>query len=838
MHRVPTINRKTNSSRRKRRTSNVEPITYNLITLQPITYNLQPSMLKNYFSAGYCVKTAWRNLLGGKSFSVINISGLAVGMAGAALIILWLHHEVGFDKFHANKDRLHEVYGLVQMEGKQATINQTSQPLAPALKQDLPEVENATRFAPVSSFLFTAGEKKLTGTEGAFVDASFLEMFSFQFEEGVQDKNENNIFSIVITESLAKKLFGTENAINKTIRIDSTDNFKVTGVLKNLPSNSRFEFEYLLPWSYLKKLGWNDDSWLSNNISSFVQLKPGTDLSAFNGKIKDITRRYSNNDKVWTHFLFPLHQWQLYSKFENGKVAGGRIETVRLFAVIAVFILLIACINFMNLSTARSEKRAKEVGIRKVAGAGKGLLISQFTVESILTAAIAGFFAILILQFSIPAFNNLINLQINIPYSSPGFWLMASGFVIITGILAGTYPAFYLSSFKPVSIFQKKFKTTQSVFSPRKILVVLQFSFGVILIIATIVVQKQIRLGAGKEKGYNTNSLLFVNFTGDIEKNYPLIKQELLNNGIASSVTKTMSSITTKGSNTWGLRWQGRKPDDETTIGLLSTDAGLVKTAGLTLLKGRDIDIYKYPSDSNSVLLNETAVKVMGFTNPIGQIIAQPASNMEWKVVGVVKDYIINSPYEKVPPMVIEGPASFFTVMHIRLNTNASTSNQLAKAETIFKKYNPSYPFEFKFTDEEFAGNFANEQRTKTLSALFATLAIFISCLGLFGLSAYMAENRIKEIGVRKVLGASVFSIARLLSMDFIKLVVVSILIASPVAWYAMNKWLEDYTFRIEIGWMNFVVAGLVAVLIALITVSFQAIKAARSNPVHSLRSS
>ncbi|WP_336517747.1 ABC transporter permease [Pollutibacter soli] len=787
-------------------------------------------MIKNY------LKSAWRNLLKGKSFSVINISGLAVGMAGAALIILWLHHEISFDKFHDNKDRLHEVYGLTNVEGKLFTIDQTSQPLVPAMKQDFPEVENATRFAPVSSFLFTANEKKLNGVEGAFVDPSFLKMFSFPLEEGVQDFAEN-VYSIVITESLAHRLFGSEHVINKSIQIDSTDHFKITGILKNLPSNSKFDFEYLLPFPYLKKLGWNNDSWLSNNISSFVLLKKGTDLKAFNSKIQDITRRYSKNEKAWTHFLFPLHQWHLYIRFENGKAVGGRIETVKLFAVIAAFILLLACINFMNLSTARSEKRAKEVGIRKVAGSGKGLLIGQFIAESILTAAVAGVFAILLVQFTLPLFNNLIETQMTMPLTEPGFLILAPGFIILTGILAGIYPAFFLSSFKPISIFQKKFKDAQTVFAPRKILVVLQFSFAIMLIIATIVVQKQIQLGAEKEKGYSANNLLFVDFAGDIEKNYPLIRQELINKGIASSVTKTMGSITTKGSNTWGLRWQGRKEDENPTIGLFNADADLIKTAGLTLLQGRDIDINKYPSDSNAVLLNETAVATMGFANPIGQIITQPSDNSEWKVVGVVKDYIINSPYEKIPPMVIQGPAAAFRSMHIKLNTNASTSGQLAKAATIFNKYNPSYPFEYKFTGEEFARNFASEEKTKTLSFLFASLSIFISCLGLFGLSAYMAENRIKEVGVRKVLGASVFNIAKLLSVDFIKLVLVSILIASPIAWYAMNKWLEDYTFRIDIGWMTFALAGMVAIIIALVTVSFQSVKAAMANPVKSLRS-
>jgi putative ABC transport system permease protein len=787
-------------------------------------------MIKNYF------KIAWRSLTRGKSFSIINISGLAVGMAGAILILLWLQNEISFDKFHKNKNRVYEVYGLTTMEGKLSTINQTEQPLAPALKQDFPEVEAASRLASVNSFLFTADDKPLTGIEGGFVDPSFFITFSFPLIEGNKNDQLKNVSSIVITEKLAKKLFGSGDALNKTIKIDSADNFVVTGILKDLPSNTRFTFEYLLPWSYLVKLGWNDDSWLSNNISTFVLLKPNTDADAFNNKIKDIVKRNTNRTDVWTHFLFPLNQWHLYSKFENGNPSGGRIETVRLFGVIAAFILLIACINFMNLSTARSEKRAKEVGIRKVAGAGKGLLIGQFIAESVLTAAIAGVIALLIVQLALPSFNTLVNSQLSIPYDSLFFWLSALGFILFTGLLAGCYPAFYLSSFKPVSIFKKQFKQSHRVLSPRKVLVVLQFTFAVILIICTIVVQNQIRFAQDRQTGYSVNNLIHVDFVGDIEKNYPLIKQDLINAGIASSVTKTMTTITRKGANTWGLRWKGRNPNSDETIGLFSADADLVKTAGLQLIAGRDINITKYPGDSLAVILNETAVKTMGFKNPIGQIIAQPADNINWHVVGVVKDYVLNSPYEKIPPLVIEGPKSWFTTMHIKFNPVQSTAENLVKAEQIFEKYNPAYPFDYKFVDDEYARNFNNEQRTKALAGLFASLAIFISCLGLFGLSAYVAESRVKEIGVRKVLGASVLSVARLLSFDFVKLVIVSIIIASPVAWYAMNRWLQDYTYRINIGLSIFLIAGLSAVIIALITVSFQAIKAAIANPVKSLR--
>ncbi len=789
-------------------------------------------MIKNYF------KIAWRSLLRGKGFSFINIGGLAIGMSGTILILLWLQNEMSYDKFHANKDNLYQVYGLgSNIDGHARAIDVTSQPLAPALKQNYSEVEASTRVEGVNSFLFTANNKSFTNINGSFVDPSFLNMFSFPLIEGDKKQQLNNVYSITITQTLAKKLFGDEDAIGKTIKIDSTDNFTVTGILKDLPSNTRFDFEYLLPWDYFKKIGWNNDNWVSNNTPTYVLLKPNTNLAVFNAKIKNISRVNAGRNDIWTHFLFPLSQWHLYSNFENGKPAGGRIDTVRVFGIIALFILLIACINFMNLSTARSEQRAKEIGIRKVAGASKGLLIGQFITEAFLTSCIAAAFALLIVQLVLPAFNTLINTHLSIVYNSIYFWMYALAFIVFTGLLAGSYPAFYLSSFRPVSIFKKQFKRTNATISPRKILVVLQFTFAVILIISTIVIRSQVVYTQDRDKGYSNNNLVQVNFAGDINKNYALIKQDLINLGIASSVTKTMTDIVRGGYHSWGLRWPNEIPKDTvTTITIYSADADLIKTTGMHLVEGRDIDINKYSGDSFSVLLNESAVKTMGLKNPVGQIIKNPFDNINWLIIGIVKDYIQGSPYNNIPPTVIYGPGAWFNMMYIKFNPASSTANSLAKAEQVFKKYNPSYPFDYKFVDQQYAQQFDSGQRTKKMAGLFAALAIFISCLGLFGLSASVAESRIKEIGVRKILGASVVSITKLLSFDFIKLVIVSIVIATPAAWYAMNRWLQDYAYRINIGWGIFVIAGLLTIVIALITVSFQAIKAAIANPVNNLR--
>jgi hypothetical protein len=790
-------------------------------------------MLSNY------LKTAWRSLFRGRSFSIINISGLIVGMAGATLILLWLFNEVSFDRFHVNKDRIYQVYSMTDIPGQpHATIGVVSQPLGPAMKARFPEVEEFTRVADVDHFLFTAGNASFTRLKGDFADPDFLRIFSFPLVAGDRDRPLGTVNSIVLTEKLARKLFGSTDVIGKTVRLDSTDNFKVTGVLKDLPVNTDFDFEYLLPWDYLKKLGWNNEDWVSNNSYTFLLLRPHTDLTAFNAKIRNLTRVNTGRYDLWVHFVYPLSKWHLYSRFDNGVPVGGRIDTVKVFALIAAFILLIACINFMNLSTARSEKRAKEVGVRKVAGAGRGSLIGQFMAESFLTVVISGVLALALVQLLLPAFGRLVGTQLAMPYDVPGFWLGAVGFLLFTSLLAGSYPAFYLSAFKPVGIFRKQFRRARATLSPRKVLVVLQFMFAIVLIISTLVVRDQLQYAEDRDAGYSRNNLIYVDFEGDLRKNYPLVRQELLQSGVAVAVSKNWQDMADGGSRSWGYRWPGEAPKD-TIIGinLYSADADFVKTMGIHLLSGRDINIYENPTDSFALLLNETAVKLMGFKDPIGQTIYNPYEGRRWHVVGVVKDYVERSPYEQAPPVMIQGAASDFRTMHIRFNPAQPTAASLAKAQAIFKKYNPAYPFDYRFVDQEYARTFEDAQRTRMMAGLFAALAVFISCLGLFGLSAFVAESRIKEIGVRKVLGASVSGIAGLLSIDFVRLVGIAFVLAAPIAWYAMSRWLMDYDYRITMGWAVFALAGMMAVVIALLTVSFQAVRAAMANPVRSLRS-
>lgn len=788
-------------------------------------------MFKNYF------KTALRNLAKNKTFSFINIAGLAIGMASAMLILLWVQNEFSYDNFYKNKDRLYQTWNKDKGNGGIINCwNITPKPLAPALKQEYPEVEKATRVSWDQTYLFTIGEKKMNVT-GASVDNDFLTMFGFPFLEGNANIALNNPSNIVITKELAKKLFGGDDAMGKTVQIDNKYNYTVSGVMKDLPNNTQFDFEYLVPWHFMSITNQDDSSWGNNSTHNYVLLKPNTDITAFNKKIANVIIKHGEGGTTTQEFLYPVSKLHLYSNFENGIPAGGKIDTVKVFILIAVFILLIACINFMNMSTARSEKRAKEVGIRKVVGAQKGSLVTQFIGESILIAFIACILALIIVQLCLPAFNSLTKKELVIEYGNVYFWISFIGFILFTGIIAGSYPAFFLSSFRPVAVLKGTFKKANALITPRKALVVLQFTFAIAMIICTIIIEQQIRYAQERESGYNKNNLLYISLNGDMTKNIDLIKNDLISPGIATSVTKTSAPIT-EGWASGGSNWQGQPANDKTEFNFFNVDGNIVKTAGLTLLSGRDIDVKTYPTDSNAVLVNEAAVKAMGMKNPIGQIIDKGAWSTNWHIIGVVKDFIIQSPFESIKPMIIQGPkADWFNLLHIKFSNAHSTAYNIAATEKIFKLYNPLYPFEYHFVDEAYAKKFSNEQTTGTLTAFFAILTIFISCLGLFGLATYMAENRIKEIGVRKVLGASVMGITTLLSKDFLKLVVISFVIASPIAWYAMRRWLLDYTYRVSIDWWVFAGAGIIAVLISLITVSFQAVKAAIANPVKSLRS-
>jgi len=788
-------------------------------------------MIRNYF------KTMWRGLMKNKFYSTINILGLTIGMASAILILLWIQNEMSHDRFYVKTDRIYLANNRDKVNGKMMAWNNTPKPLGPAIKKDYPEVEDVVRLNEyAANFLLTAGDKHFS-LHGEFADSGFLKMFSLPLLKGNPNTALNNPNSIVLTQQLAVKLFGKEDAMGKTVRIDTTDYFTVTGISKDLPANTRFNFEYVLPWNYLTKKGMDDQNWGNNNVLTYILLKPGASQAAFDKKIRDITINHTKDGERSTTQVFTqrLKDTWLYERQENGYYVGGRIERVKMFAVIAVLILIIACINFMNLSTARSEKRGKEVGIRKVVGAQKRSLVAQFIGESIGLAAIAGIIAVLIVQLVLPAYNQLLTSKLFIDFHNPYYWLFAIGFILFTGLLAGVYPALYLSSFRPVKVLKGSFKSAGKAVTPRKVLVVLQFTFAIILIICTIIVENQINYAQKRDSGYSRDNLAFIIEFGDARRNYELIKQGLLQSGAATTVAQTSAPMTESWGDSWGFTWQGSNEDDKKTdFNMYSADGDLAKTMGIKIIQGRGIDINTYKTDSTACLLNETAVKVMRLKNPLGTMIH--AGNDSVHVVGVVKDFILTTPYEPVQQMIICGPIFGYNVINFKLNPYPSIASSLQKAEAVFKRYNPEYPFNVRFYDREYDLKFKDEKQTGTLAGLFAGLTIFISCLGLLGLATYMAETRIKEIGVRKVLGASVQGIVALLSKDFLKLVLISFLIASPVAWWLMHNWLQSYSYRINISIWVFIMAGSMSAAIAFITVSFQAIKAAVASPVKSLR--
>ena len=785
-------------------------------------------MIKNY------LLIAVRNLLRQSGFSLINISGLAIGMCSAVLIFLWIGNEISYDQFHEKKDYLFRAWNRAKFDGKLQCWNNTPKILAPTLKEEFPEIKSTSRMGQAFGLLFTVGETKLT-PNGFFVDPEFISMFSFPLVKGNAGKAFKDVYSVLLTEKLAKKIFGDEEPMGKTIKINNSDAVVVTGILKDLPNHTSFDFEYLMPWSYMKKLGWDDDYWGNNSTSTLVELNPGVSIDVVQKKIKDIAIRHSKGELNNEVFLHPISKWRLYSKFEDGINVGGRIEVIRLFGLIAALILLIACINFMNLSTARSEKRAKEVGIRKVVGAQRKSLVGQFLGESVLIAFIAGIIALCLVQLILPLFNELTKKVLILPLNNVYFWLAGISFILITGIIAGSYPAFYLSAFRPVSVLKGTFRAMNALITPRKFLVVLQFTIAIILIVSTLIIYKQLEYTQQREAGYSKDNLIFSFLTGDLEKNFVSIRNELLTSGVATSVTKTSAPLTEGWSNSWGFEWEGKDPNTKIIFDRFCADANLAKTAGLTIVQGRDMDVTTYVTDSSACLVNESAVKAMGFKNPIGQIIKD--NGKEWHVVGVIRDFILQSPSDPTAPMVIEGAKAWFNVVHIKLNKNQTISANMNEAEKIFKNYNPLYPFEYTFVDQEYQQKFNDIKLTGKLSALFAFLTILISCLGLFGLSAYMAENKVKEIGIRKVMGASVGGIVTMLSKEFIKLVLFSLAVSAPIAWYVMSQWLETIPYRITLDVWIFISAGALAIFIALVTVSFQSIKAAMGNPVDSLRS-
>ncbi|MDO6431623.1 ABC transporter permease [Flavitalea sp. BT771] len=780
-------------------------------------------MLKNYF------KIAWRNLFRHKGFATSNLLGLTIGMTCSILIFLWVHDELAYDRCHRNYDNIYQVIANRDFKNHVFTDKNMVFPLAKSLNSGFSNIKYAVEMTYPEDHIFQYGETKVK-KNGYTVSEHFFDVFTWKFLRGDAATAITAPNSIVLTESAARAFFGKEDPVNKILRVDNDVNMKVTGVVADPPDNSTFKFDFVRLFNYSgmqrEMAEWQNSSW---NV--FVQVTPGSSPALLEKEANEVMRSH-NQDKISTYFAFPMNKWRLYSDFKDGKNAGGMIEYVRLFTGIAIIILLIACINFMNLSTARSEKRAKEVGIRKTLGSDRRQLRWQFLFESIILTCIAFFFSMVLVLALLPAFNTMVGKHLEIHPGDPVFWAGVIGIIVFTGVVAGSYPAFYLSSFNPVKVLKGTFLAGRKAVLPRRILVVGQFVISILLISATIIVYRQLQYVKNRDLGYNPDNLIMMPQSEDLGKNYTALKQDLLGTGMVASVTRTLSPVT-------DIWWRSPSPDwDERPAGTdiifcgQAADKDYTKTLGVKMLEGQDFS--GMPVDSGTMLLNKAAVDAMHLTHPVGHVLRY--GRRKFTVIGVTENVVMESPYKPVDPLMIYYQPGNTATISIRLNRTASPQKAIAAMEPLVKKYSPSSVFDYSFVDREFGKKFLTEELISRITDIFAGLAIFICCLGLAGLASFTIEKRIREIGIRKVLGASVMQLLALISKEFLRLVLLAFIIAVPLTWWAMSNWLEKYTFRISINPWIFVLVGGVILLLTLVVVGLNTVRAAVRNPTKSLR--
>jgi len=791
-------------------------------------------MLKNY------LQLAWRHLLKSQLYSSINITGLAIGMAVAMLIALWIWDEYSFDQYHEHYHRLAQLYDTQTWNGKTNTDREIDIPLENELKTLYPD--DFRRMALVSpgesGHLLSVCTQKITAS-GLYTQPEFPEMMTLQMLAGSRDGLKDPS-SILLAASLARALFGNTDPLNRTIRIDSNIEVKVAGIYQDLPKNTTFNYvRFLLPWD--KRVSTN--SWVKESSTLWgrhagrliIELKENSEADKITAKIKDLPKKYIKEGKEEI-LLYPMEKWHLYNEFKDGKAAGGRIRFIELFGAIGVFVLLLACINFMNLSTARSEQRAKEVGIRKAIGSLRGQLIMQFLSESMLMSFLALLLAILLVLVLLPFFNTLLaGRQISFPARSPAFWLLVTGFAIFTGLIAGSYPAFYLSGFDPVKVLKGPFRSGRFAALPRQILVTIQFTVSITLIIGTILVYRQIQFAKDRPVGYNRDGLIIVNtlYSPGLVDHFSALRNELLRTGQVENMASSNGSPTEIWNTETGYDWIGRDPNSNPQFRIVAVTHDYGKTLGWNITAGRDFS-RDFVSDTSAIILNEAAVRLTGFKDPVGQTIRWHGQAS--RIIGVVKDLVMESPYKEAEPSIFFLSYDWSSYLIIRIRPELPMQQALSAVAAVFKKYDADRPFDYRFVDEEYSAKFAAEQRIGNLAAFFTSLAIFISCLGLFGLASFVAERRTKEIGIRRVLGATILNCWSLLSKEFVTLVLLSFLIAVPAAAYYLKTWLQGYEYHTQLSWWIFAAAGLGTLLITLLTVSAQSIKAASMNPVKSLR--
>ncbi len=789
-------------------------------------------MLRNYF------KIAFRTLQRNISYSIINISGLAVGIACSILILLWVYDELTFNHYFTKYDLIHQVKLNTKTDNGVITSPSTPMPLKDILLQQDSRIQRVA-ITVNQSALLTVGDKKVT-KRGIDASESYLQMFDFQMIEGNLEKALTDPRSIVLTQSTAIALFGNEDPMGKMVqvKIENNEELKVTGIVADPPANISSSFDFLLPFSYFEATSvWVQharNNWNNNGFEIFVELQSGANKSDVDQSIADLIKKNSVNPRDAELFLHPMSHWRLYNNFENGKESGGLIDYVLLFAGIAIFILVIACINFMNLATARSEHRAREVGIRKSVGSKRYQLIAQFIGESLIISTLAFILSIVLVELVRPFYNDLIGKNLAIDYLSPMIWLFGLSLILITGLLAGSYPAFYLSSFQPAKILKGKAQAGKGSSLPRKVLVTMQFGFSILLIIGTVVIYQQIQYLKNREIGYDQENLMLIWSTSDIEKNFHPLKQELVGAGAAVSVCKSNSPITRIFSSSPLDSWTGMLPGQRIEVNNIATEYDYSKTMGIKMIAGRDFS-ETFKSDTAAIILNKAAVNALNLKDPVGDKIGMWGQS--WTIIGVIDDVLMGSGSRNIDPLVMTMDPTWSSTITVRLPKTGDLQVSVKQVEELFKKYNPDYPFEYRFADDEFQKKFTNITMISELSNVFAALAMFITGLGLFGMASFTAEQRTKEIGIRKVMGASVPGLVLLLSKDFSKLVILAFVLSAPLAWWSANQFLTSYQVRIEVPWWIFPMAGLASLVVTVLIVSTQAIKASVRNPVDSLRS-
>jgi len=794
-------------------------------------------MFRNY------LKTAWRNLKKSRVYSLINILGLSLGLSVSILIGLWIFDETSYDKNFEHYDRIARVLQNVTNNGELQTWRNTPYPLSDELRKNYgSDFKHISLVAEYDEHLLSYEDKRL-GKGGAYLEVSGPEILSLRMLEGRREALKDDPSSILLSASVARSYFGNTSAMGKMMKIDNRFPVKVAGVYEDLPQNSSFaDLGFVASWDMLYNgNGWiktMSDPWRPNAFTLIVELTDRADINAVSARIKDAKLKKVNPQlaqKKPVLFLHPMSDWHLRNEFKNGVNTGGAIRYVWMFGIIGIFVLLLACINFMNLSTARSEKRAREVGIRKTLGSLRSQLIWQFFSESFLTIILAFGFALLLAQLALPFFNTIARKNMHIPWNNTWFWLMAVAFIALTGLISGSYPAIYLSSFQPVKVLKGSLKTGKLASLPRKILVTVQFTVSVALIIGTIVVYQQINYTKNRPVGYDRERLVSVNIrSNQVHDHFDAVKQQLLQSGNVVSMAEAGSPTTRIWNSTSGFSWPGKDPNLSTDFASVSVSYDYGKTINWEIKEGRDFS-REFATDSSAVILNEAAINFMGLKDPVGKTVTW--WDQKLTVVGIAKNMVIESPYDEPRPTIYNLSSETGAVVLLKLKAGVNASDAMTGIEKVFKGLNPEQPFSYQFMDEDYARKFEDEERIGTLAAAFSLLAILISCLGLFGLVAFVAEQRTKEISIRKVLGASTFNVWNLLSKDFLVLVLISFLVAIPLSYYFMHNWLQGYNYRAELSWWIFAAAGAGALIITILTVSFQAIKAALANPVKSLRS-